>query len=134
MATTTDVLKSVIRGGSFLIEERSAEEIMTPEDFSDEQRQIARTATEFVRNEVLPAADEIEAKHFEVTRALLKKAGDLGLMAVDIPEAYGGLAMDKVTSAIVADHLSQLGSFSVAFSAHVGIGTLPIVWDGTDAQ
>ncbi len=107
---------------------------MTPEDFTEEQRQIARTASDFVRNEVLPAAEEIEAKHFDVTRALLKKAGDLGLMAVDIPEEYGGLAMDKVTSAIVADYLSQLGSFSVAFSAHVGIGTLPIVWYGTDAQ
>ena len=107
---------------------------MTPEDFTEEQRQIARTAADFVRNEVLPAAEEIEAKHFDVTRALLKKAGDLGLMAVDIPEEYGGLAMDKVTSAIVADYLSQLGSFSVAFSAHVGIGTLPIVWYGTDAQ
>jgi butyryl-CoA dehydrogenase len=107
---------------------------MTPEDFSEEQRQIARTASDFVRNEVLPQAEAIEAKKFDVTRALLKKAGDLGLMAVDIPEEYGGLAMDKVTSAIVADHLSQLGSFSVAFSAHVGIGTLPIVWYGTDAQ
>ena len=107
---------------------------MTPEDFTEEQRQIARTTTEFVRNEVLPAAEKIEAKQFDVTRALLKKAGDLGLMAVDIPEAYGGLAMDKVTSAIVADHLSELASFSVAFSAHVGIGTLPIVWYGTDAQ
>ena len=134
MATATDLLQRVIRGGSFLIEERSPDEIMTPEDFSEEQRQIARTASEFVRNEVLPATEEIEAKHFDVTRALLKKAGDLGLMAVDIPEEYGGLAMDKVTSAIVADHLSQLGSFSVAFSAHVGIGTLPIVWYGTDAQ
>src|SRR5882724_2488332 len=107
---------------------------MTPEDFSEEQRQIARTTTEFVRNEVLPDAEKIEAKQFDVTRALLKKAGDLGLMAVDIPEAYGGLAMDKVTSAIVADHLSELASFTVAFSAHVGIGTLPIVWYGTDAQ
>jgi alkylation response protein AidB-like acyl-CoA dehydrogenase len=134
LATATDLLQRVIRGGSFLIEERSPDEIMSPEDFSEEQRQIARTASEFVRNEVLPAAEEIEAKHFDVTRALLKKAGDLGLMAVDIPEEYGGLAMDKVTSAIVADHLSQLGSFSVAFSAHVGIGTLPIVWYGTDAQ
>ena len=134
MATATEILHRTIPGGSFLIEERTPEEIMTPEDFSDEQRQIAQTATEFVRNEVLPLAEEIEAKHFDVTRALLKKAGDLGLMAVDIPEAYGGLAMDKVTSAIVADHLSQLGSFSVAFSAHVGIGTLPIVWYGTDAQ
>jgi alkylation response protein AidB-like acyl-CoA dehydrogenase len=134
LATATEILHRVIAGGSFLIEERSPDEIMTPEDFSDEQRQIARTASEFVRNEVIPAAEEIEAKHFDVTRALLKKAGDLGLMAVDIPEEYGGLAMDKVTSAIVADYLSQLGSFSVAFSAHVGIGTLPIVWYGTDAQ
>ena len=85
-------------------------------------------------NEVLPAADEIEAKHFDVTRGLLKKAGDLGLMAVDIPEEFGGLAMDKVTSAIIADRMSVLGSFSVAFSAHVGIGTLPIVWYGTEEQ
>ncbi|MGC2404573.1 MAG: acyl-CoA dehydrogenase family protein [Acidobacteriaceae bacterium] len=134
MATATQTSQRTIAGGSFLIEERTPEEIMTPEDFSEEQRQIARTANEFVRNEVLPAAEQIEAKQFDVTRALLKKAGDLGLMAVDIPEAYGGLAMDKVTSAIVADYLSQLGSFSVAFSAHVGIGTLPIVWYGTDAQ
>ena len=134
MATATEVLHRTISGGSFLIEERTPGEVMTPEDFTEEQRQIARTAADFVRNEVLPAAEQIEAKQFDVTRALLKKAGDLGLMAVDIPEAYGGLAMDKVTSAIVADYLSQLGSFSVAFSAHVGIGTLPIVWYGTDAQ
>jgi alkylation response protein AidB-like acyl-CoA dehydrogenase len=84
--------------------------------------------------EVLPAAAEIEAKNFEITRALLKKAGDLGLMAVDIPEAYGGLAMGKVTSAIISDHMSVLASFSVAFSAHTGIGTLPIVWYGSEAQ
>src|ERR1700761_2419591 len=134
LATATQTAQRTIAGGSFLIEERSAEEIMTPEDFSEEQRQIARTANEFVRNEVLPAADDIEAKHFEVTRGLLKKAGDLGLMAVDIPEEFGGLAMDKVTSAIVADRMSVLGSFSVAFSAHVGIGTLPIVWYGTEEQ
>jgi alkylation response protein AidB-like acyl-CoA dehydrogenase len=134
MATATETLHRMIPGGSFLIEERAPDDVMTPEDFSEEQRQIARTASDFARNEVVPAAEAIEAKHFDVTRALLKKAGDLGLMAVDIPEAYGGLAMDKVTSAIVADHLSQLGSFSVAFSAHVGIGTLPIVWYGTEAQ
>ena len=134
MATATEIVKRTIPGGNFLISETAPEEIMTPEDFTEEQRQIARTASDFVRNEVLPQAEAIEAKHFDVTRALLKKAGDLGLMAVDIPEEFGGLAMDKVTSAIVADYLSQLGSFSVAFSAHVGIGTLPIVWYGTDAQ
>jgi len=121
-------------GAAFLLNDTDPASIFTPEDFTDEQRQIAATAAEFATNEVLPAAAEIEAKNFDVTRALLKKAGDLGLMAVDIPEAYGGLAMDKVTSAIVADHMSMLASFSVAFSAHTGIGTLPIVWYGTEAQ
>jgi alkylation response protein AidB-like acyl-CoA dehydrogenase len=132
MATT--LAPSPVTGGSFLLNEPDAESIFTPEDFSDEQRQIASTAAEFAAQEVLPAAEEIEAKHFDVTRSLLRKAGELGLMAVDIPEDYGGLAMDKVTSAIIADRMSVLASFSVAFSAHVGIGTLPIVWYGTNAQ
>jgi alkylation response protein AidB-like acyl-CoA dehydrogenase len=123
-----------VPGGSFLLNNLAPEEVFTPEDFTEEQRQIADTAHQFAANEVLPAADEIEAKNFTVTRELLRKAGELGLMAVDIPEQYGGLAMDKVTSAIVADYLSQLASFSVAFSAHVGIGTLPIVWYGTAEQ
>ncbi|AXC15149.1 Butyryl-CoA dehydrogenase [Acidisarcina polymorpha] len=126
--------RNEIKGGSFLIHDLGPEDIFTPEDFTEEQRQIAETADQFAANEVLPAAGQIEAKNFTVTRALLRKAGELGLMAVDIPEEYGGLAMDKVTSAIVADHLSQLASFSVAFSAHVGIGTLPIVWYGTPEQ
>ena len=133
MATTL-APSPVVTGGSFLLNEADPANIFTPEDFSEEQQQIASTAAEFATNEVLPAADDIEAKHFDVTRDLLKKAGDLGLMAVDIPEEFGGLAMDKVTSAIVADRMSVLGSFSVAFSAHVGIGTLPIVWYGTEAQ
>ena len=123
-----------VNGGSFLIEERLPSEVFTPEDFSDEQRQIAQTAFEFARNEVVPVADAIEVKNFEVTKGLLRKAGELGLMGVDVPEEYGGLEMDKVTSAIVADHIAQSASFSVAFSAHVGIGTLPIVWYGTAAQ
>ena len=121
-------------GASFLLNPTDFASVFTPEDFSEEQRQIAATAAEFVANEVLPAAAEIEGKNFGVTRALLKKAGDLGLMAVDVPEAYGGLAMDKITSAIVADQMAVLASFSVAFSAHTGIGTLPIVWFGTEAQ
>jgi butyryl-CoA dehydrogenase len=123
-----------IKGGQFLLQNLTPEEIFTPEDFTDEQRQIADTAHQFAVNEVLPAADQIEAKNFAVATALLRKSGELGLMAVDIPEEYGGLAMDKVTSAIVADYLSQLASFTVAFSAHVGIGTLPIVWYGTAEQ
>ena len=133
MATATpSAPATVVTGGSFLLNEADPASVFTPEDFSEEQQQIASTAAEFAANEVLPAASEIEAKHFDVTRALLKKAGDLGLMAVDIPEEYGGLAMDKVTSAIIADRMSVLASFSVAFSAHVGIGTLPLVWYGTE--
>ncbi|HEX4020929.1 MAG TPA: acyl-CoA dehydrogenase family protein [Acidobacteriaceae bacterium] len=132
--TATDIAMKKVNGGSFLIEERLPAEIFTPEDFSEEQRQIAQTAFEFARNEVVPVADEIEAKKFSVTKGLLRKAGELGLMGVDVPEEYGGLEMDKVTSAIVADHIAHYASFSVAFSAHVGIGTLPIVWYGTAEQ
>ncbi len=125
MATTdTASMAKRVKGGSFLTEERDPQDIFTPEDFSGEHRQIAKTAVEFTTNEVLPAAADIEAKNFTVTRALLRKAGELGLMAVDIPEEYGGLEMDKVTSALVAESISKLASFSVAFSAHVGIGTL----------
>ena len=134
MATVTSSVITPVAGGSFLLNDTDPAGIFTPEDFTDEHRQIADTAASFAANEVLPAASAIEAKNFDVTRTLLKKAGELGLMAVDIPEAYGGLAMDKVTSAIVADRMSVLASFSVAFSAHTGIGTLPLVWYGSDAQ
>jgi butyryl-CoA dehydrogenase len=134
MATTNTLSAKQIKGGSFLIEDREPQDVFTPEDFSSEHRQIAKTAAEFTANEVLPAAGEIEAKNFEVTKSLLRRAGELGLMAVDIPEEYGGLEMDKVSSAVVAESVSQLASFAVAFSAHVGIGTLPVVWYGTEAQ
>ncbi len=133
---TTRVSATAVRakGGSFLIEDRSPNEIFTSEDFSEEHRQIAKTATEFTNNEVLPVAKEIEAKNFEITRSLLRKAGDLGLLSVDIPEEYGGMELDKVTSALIAESITKLASFSVAFTAHTGIGTLPIVWYGTEAQ
>ena len=135
MATiTTPVTAKPAKGGSFLLEERDPRDVFTPEDLSEEQRQIAKTAVEFTLNEVLPAAADIEAKKLDVTKALLRKAGELGLMGVDVPEEYGGLEMDKVTSAVIAESISKLASFSVAFSAHVGIGTLPIVWYGTEAQ
>jgi butyryl-CoA dehydrogenase len=121
-------------GGSFLLTDASPAECFFPEDFTDEHRQIAQTTAEFATNEILPVSDAIEAKDFAVTRRLLREASDLGLTSVDIPEAYGGLEMGKVTSAIVAENIAKQGSFSVAFSAHTGIGTLPIVWYGTPAQ
>src|ERR1039458_9566156 len=121
-------------GGSFLIEDREPEGVFTPEDLSEEQQQIAKTATEFARNEVLPASRDIEAKNFAVMVGLLRKAGELGLMGVDVPEIYGGMGMDNVASAVIADGVSKQASFSTTFSAHVGIGTLPVVWYGTEAQ
>src|SRR5450631_4520332 len=135
MATSNvQAMAKRVKGGSFLTEERDPQDVFTPEDLSEEHRQIAKTAIDFTQNEVLPAAAEIEAKNFVVTKALLRKAGELGLMSVDIPEAYGGLDMDTVTSALIAESISRLASFSVAFSAHVGIGTLPIVWYGAEQQ
>jgi alkylation response protein AidB-like acyl-CoA dehydrogenase len=123
-----------IPGGSFLISDATTADCFFPEDFTDEHKQIAQTTADFAMNEVVPASDAIEAKDFAVTRRLLREASDLGLASVDIPEEYGGLEMDKVTSAIVAENIAKQGSFCVMFSAHVGIGTLPIVWYGTPEQ
>ena len=123
-----------VTGGSFLIEDLRPEDIFTLEDLSDVQKEIARTTVEFAEKQVQPQIPAIEEKNFEVTKGLLRRAGELGLMAIDVPEEYGGLAMDKVTSALISDKIAVCGSFSVAFSAHVGIGTLPLVWYGSAAQ
>jgi butyryl-CoA dehydrogenase len=135
MPTATEVgeIKKA-KGGSFLLEDTEPNEIFTPENFSEEHLHIAKTATQFSLNEVLPAAADIEAKKFGVTKQLLRKAGELGLLAVDVPEAYGGLEMDKVTSALIAESVGKNASFSVSFGAHTGIGTLPLVWYGTEEQ
>jgi alkylation response protein AidB-like acyl-CoA dehydrogenase len=122
------------KGGSFLIEEPLPCDVFTPEDLSEEQQQIAKAAAEFARNEVLPAIREIEAKDFALMKSLLRKAGELGLTCVDVPEMYGGMGMDKITSAVVAESVSNQASFSTTFGAHVGIGTLPILWYGTESQ
>jgi alkylation response protein AidB-like acyl-CoA dehydrogenase len=136
MATGTIPIPETKRipGGSFLISDASPGDCFFPEDFTDEHRQIAQTTLDFAMNEVLPASAAIEAKDFAVTRRLLREASELGLTSVDIPEEYGGLEMDKATSAIIAENIAKQGSFCVIFSAHVGIGTLPIVWYGTPEQ
>ncbi len=121
-------------GGSFLLETRAPAEVFTPEDLTEEQRQIAATAALFAREEILPVAAEIEAKKPGVLPGLLRKAGELGMTGVDVPEEYGGMGMDKISSTLIADHLSVLASFSTAFGAHVGIATLPLVWYGTEEQ
>ncbi len=122
------------KGGSFLIEDRSPEEIFTPEDISEEQRMFARTAEEFLRKEVIPREDAIYAKDYAVHRELMRKAGELGLLSIDIPENYGGLGLHKVSSAVVGEQFALQASFAGTQSSHVNIGTLPIVFFGTEAQ
>ncbi|MGB8065334.1 MAG: acyl-CoA dehydrogenase family protein [Candidatus Sulfotelmatobacter sp.] len=134
MATITTVPKGKIAGGSFLLETRQPEEIFTPEDFSEQHQLIGQTAEEFAMNEIVPNIEKIEHKDFSVTRSLLKKAGELGLSSVEIPEAYGGLEMDKVTAAVIADHIAKYAGFATTWGGHTGIGTLPIVYFGTEEQ
>jgi len=131
---TTAIPKTIISGGSFLLEERQTADVFTPEDFSEQQQMIGQTTEEFALNEILPQAEKIEHKDFSISRDLLKKAGDLGLSGVEIPEAYGGLEMDKVTAAIIADHIAKYAGFATTWGAHSGIGLLPIVYFGTEEQ
>jgi butyryl-CoA dehydrogenase len=131
---TTAVLKPKILGGSFLLEERQTADVFTPEDFTEQHQMIGQTTEEFAVNEILPQAEKIEHKDFSITRALLKKAGDLGLSGVEIPEAYGGLEMDKVTAAVIADHIAKYAGFATTWGGHSGIGTLPIVYFGNEEQ
>jgi len=124
----------VLKGGSFLIEERAPGEIFKPEDFSEEHEMIARTAFEFVMNEVRPLEDAMEAKDYDAIRGLIAKAGELGLCSIDVPEAFGGLGLDKISSMIVSEKMAGSASFATTFGGHAGIGTLPIVFFGNDAQ
>lgn len=124
----------LIKGGSFIIEDVSCEDVFTPEDFSDEQKMIAKTTEEFVLQEVFPELPYIEKHEFDRTVKLLRKAGELGLLAADIPEEYGGLGLDKISSAIIAEKMSAAGGFAISHGAHVGIGSLPIVLFGNERQ
>src|SRR5213594_351808 len=134
MATISAISKTKIPGGSFLLEERRPDEVFTPEDFTEQHQLIGQTAEEFAVNEIVPNIEKMEHKDFSITRELLKKAGELGLSSVEIPEAYGGLEMDKVTAAIIADHIAKYAGFATTWGGHTGIGTLPIVYFGTEEQ
>jgi alkylation response protein AidB-like acyl-CoA dehydrogenase len=123
-----------IKGGGFLIEDLTPSEVFTPEDITEEQRMFAAAAEEFLRKEVIPQEDRIYAKDWAVHRELMRKAGDLGLLSIDIPEKYGGLGLNKVSSAIVGEQFALQASFAGTQSAHVNIGTLPLVFFGTESQ
>ena len=126
--------KKMMAGGSFLIEDRTAEDTFTPEDFTEQHSLIAQTAEEFATKEIVPNIEKMEKKNFAINRELLKKAGELGLSGVDVPEEYGGMELDKVTSAIIADRIAKYGGFSTTWGAHTCIGTLPIVYFGSEEQ
>lgn len=123
-----------IIGGSFLIEDLAAADIYTPEDFSEEHLMIAKTTEDFVAKEVVPQLEKMEDHDFEVSRKLLTKAGELGLLGADVPEEYGGLGLDKISSSLITEKFARGRGFSISYGAHVGIGSLPIVLFGNEEQ
>src|SRR5258707_4678827 len=131
---TTAIPKTKILGGSFLLEERQTADVFTAEGFTEQQQMIGQTTEEFAINEILPQAEKMENKDFSVSRDLLKKAGDLGLSGVEIPEAYGGLEMVRGPAAVIADQIAKYAGFATTWGAHSGIGLLPIVYFGTEEQ
>ncbi|GAC1676493.1 MAG: acyl-CoA dehydrogenase family protein [Candidatus Acidiferrum sp.] len=128
------VTKPAAKGGSFLLDSAAPNDIFTPADFTDDQKLIGQTAEEFILKEVLPLAKELENKKPGLMPELVKKAGELGLMSGGTPEQYGGAGLDKIASTLLTEKLSIYGGFAVTHGAHAGIGTLPIVYFGTEEQ
>lgn len=131
MTTNT---RTALKGGEWLIKEIDAEETFTPEDFSDEQKMIRDMCSQYLKSEVIPLLDRIDNLEPGLMRSLVQKAGEQGMLAVSFPEEFGGMGKDFVTSTIINDYLGAGHSFSVAISAHTGIGTLPILYFGTEEQ
>ena len=125
--------KKLIKGGAFLIEERAPEEIFTPEDFTEEHRMIADTTRQFIDNEVVTRIDELEKHDWKLSRELVGKAADLGLIGANIPEEFGGLGLDQTSGALIGENIGRSASFATTLGAESGIGLLPIVYFATDA-
>src|SRR5919206_266358 len=124
--------KKIVVGGSFLIEERAPEEVFTVEDFTEEHRMIADTARQFMDNEVRPRIDDLEKKDWKLARELVQKGAELGFIGATVPEEYGGLGLDQVSSAILGEYLRRSASFATTMGAQGGIGLLPILYYGTE--
>jgi alkylation response protein AidB-like acyl-CoA dehydrogenase len=130
MSTTT----TTARGGSWLIESTPPEAVFTPEQLSDEHRLIGRTTEEFLDQEVLPQLERLEQKDWTLARELVRRCGDLGLLGVDVPEEYGGVALDKITSVVVGEGVGRSASFATTFGAQTGLAIMPILCFGTPEQ
>lgn len=127
--------KEILRGGQFLVKETKCEDIFTPEDFSEEQNMMKEAVIEFNDREIIPHKARFEAKDYKLTEEVMRKAGELGFLGVAVPEQYGGLGMNFVSTMLTCDYISSgTGSFSTAFGAHTGIGTMPITLYGTEEQ
>lgn len=134
MSAVVEDIKLALKGGGFLLEETELKDTFTPEDFSEEQVMIAQATEDFVMNEVVPIKDRIENQEPGLTPSLLRKASELGLCGVEVPEKYTGLGLDKTSAMLVMEKMSRYGSWAVSFGGHTGIGTLPIVYFGTEEQ
>ncbi|MBT8265921.1 MAG: acyl-CoA dehydrogenase family protein [Bacteroidia bacterium] len=127
--------KDILRGGQFLVKESNCEDVFTPEDFDEEQQMMRDSVIEFNDREIIAKRDRFEAKDFALTEEVMTKAGEMGFLGVAVPEEYGGLGMGFVSTMIVCEYISSgTGSFSTAFGAHTGIGTMPITLYGTEEQ
>ena len=134
MATTTAPAPTLLRGGEWLLKSSAPDDIFTPEQLSDEHKLIAKTVDDFIRKDVVPVIDQLETKDWNLSRALIKRCGDLGLFGIDVAEAYGGLGLDKVTSMIVSEGMSGGASFGASFGAHANLMVLPLSLFGTEDQ
>jgi alkylation response protein AidB-like acyl-CoA dehydrogenase len=134
MAMTTTSTPPVVHGGSWLTGEADPASVLTPEKLSEEHRLIGQTAEEFVDNEVLPVLDRLEAKDWALARALVKRCGDLGLLGTDVPEEFGGVALDKASSLLVGEAAGRCASFATTFGAQTGLAITPILCFGSEEQ
>jgi alkylation response protein AidB-like acyl-CoA dehydrogenase len=127
-------VSGVRKGGSWLLEDTAASDVFTPEKRSDEHRLMAQTTDEFIASEVLPNLEKLENKDWDLARVLVRRCGELGLLGTNVPEQYGGLDLDKVSSLIVAEHIARSASFATTYGGQANLCILPIVLFGTDAQ
>ncbi len=132
--TSAPAVTAATRGGAWLLEAAEPASIFTPEKLPDEHRLIAQTADEFVANEVLPALDQLEQKDWTLARKLMQRAGELGLLGVDVPEVYGGVELDKAAALVVSERMSASASFAATFGAQSNLTLLPLIMFGTEEQ
>lgn len=123
-----------VKGASFLLEEISPEQVFTPEDMTEEQKMIGQSVLDFVEKEIEPVREQLENLNYDLSRQLMRKAGELGFLGGEVPEEYGGLNLDKISATVLSENMTRSGSFALTHGAHIGIGSLPIVLFGTPEQ